>query len=301
LQIYTAKDLSDGMATPSNRLWLFLKTTALQWHADKAPRLGAALAFYSALSIGPLLVIAVALAGAIFGEEAARGELIAQMKSLVGVQGAQAIQLILANSRKPADNLLAASIGALTLLFSASGVFGELQDAMNTIWNVPPSSQGWLSLFKDRFLSFSMVLGIGFLLMVSLVVTALISALSDYYAGRVELFSSLLPAIDFVVTFGVIAMLFALIFKILPDTPIAWKDVMPGALATGVLFAIGKYAIGFYLGHSAIASTYGAAGSLMVLVIWIYYSAQILYFGAEMTRAYAEIFGSRKKPAGMAV
>ena len=274
--------------------WNLLKRTCSQWLEDKAPRLGAALAFYSVLSIGPLLLITISIAGAVFGEEAARGELMAQIKQLVGTQGAEGVQLVLANSRQPDANILASIIGMATLLLSASGVFGELQDALNTIWHVKaPEGKGIVLFFKARFLSFSMVLGIGFLLMVSLVITAVLTGLSGYITSRLPLLTPFLFIFDFLITLSVISILFALIFRILPDTDVEWSDVWIGAIVTGLLFTFGKFLIGLYLGHSAIASTYGAAGSVVILIIWVYYSAQILYFGAELTRAYAETLGSK--------
>ena len=272
--------------------------TFTNWAEDKAPRLGAALAFYSVLSIGPLLLIIIAIAGAVFGEEAARGRLVDQIAALVGAQGGQAIQSLLANTHKPDATVWASIIGMATLLLSASGVFGELQDALNTIWKVEPvtgQQRNFLLFIKRRFLSFSMVLGIGFLLLVSLSLTTFLSAVSTYMAGTFHMLSPFLLVLDCILTFAVITLLFAMIFKILPDEFVRWSDVWAGSVITAVLFTIGKFFIGLYLGHSAIASAYGAAGSVVVLIIWIYFSAQILYFGAEFTRVYAMTVGSRKK------
>lgn len=278
--------------------WGLLRATASEWSVDKAPRLGAALAFYSVLSIAPLLLIAIAVAALIFGEEAASGQLVAKLQEMLGKEGAEAIQDMLKNARKPGAGPIAALVGFGTLLFAASGVFGQLQDAMNTIWEVQPKpGRGVWGFVKDRFFSFTMVLGTGFLLLTSLILSTTVAATFEV-VGRVSPALKSLSAVgDAVVSAVVVILLFALIFKVLPDAKVAWHDVWVGAGLTTFLFLIGKALIGAYLGRSSYGSAYGAAGSLVVLLVWIYYSSQILFFGAEFTKTYANQFGSTIRPA----
>ena len=274
--------------------WTMLREAASDWVEDKAPQLGAALAFYSILSIAPLVMIAIAVAALVFGEDAARGALLGQVKGLVGEQGAAAIREMLSHAKKPAEGTIAAVIGVITLLFGASGVFGQLQEAMNTVWEVPPKTGGGIwSFLRGRFLSFAMVLGIGFLLLVSLLLSAMIAGAGSYLSGLAPDLEPLWHAANGVVTFVVVTALFAMIFKFLPDTHVAWRDVWVGALLTAALFTVGKMLIGLYLGKTGLSSAYGTAGSLVVLVVWIYYSAQILFFGAELTQVYARRHGSK--------
>ncbi len=281
--------------------WGLVKTTASEWSEDKVPRLGAALAFYSVLSIAPLLLIAIAVAGLVFGEEAAQGKLVDQMTGMIGKEGAEAVQVMLTNAKKPGAGTLAALIGSVTLLFAASGVFGQLQDAMNTIWEVQPKAgRGVWGFIKDRFLSFTMVLGTGFLLLTSLVLSAGVAATIAIVQNMAPSLKPLLAFSDTFVSGVVVILLFALIFKVLPDARIAWHDVWVGAGLTTVLFLVGKACIGLYLGQSSYGSAYGAAGSLVVLLVWIYYSSQILFFGAEFTQVYANRFGSQIRPAANA-
>jgi membrane protein len=278
--------------------WAVLKQTGQEWVEDNAARLGAALAFYSVLSLAPLLVIVIAIAAAVFGEEAARGEVVAQIEGMVGREGAQAIQDMIAHAQKPAAGTVATVLGVAVLLFGASGVFGQLQDALNTIWEVrPKSGRGVWGVVKDRFFSFAMVLGTGFLLLVSLTVSAVLHALGEYLAGLMPGLESVWLVVNFLISFGVITLLFALIFKLVPDVKIAWKDVWVGAVLTALLFTAGKFLLGLYLGRGSVSSAYGAAGSLVVLVVWIYYSAQILFFGAEFTQVYAKRYGSQITPS----
>ncbi|HRQ39193.1 MAG TPA: YihY/virulence factor BrkB family protein [Chloroflexota bacterium] len=265
-----------------------------EWQTDKASRLAAALSYYTVFSIPPLLTIALAIAGRLVGQQAARAELMQQSQNLVGETGAEAIQQILENASQPEASSLAAIIGIAVLLFGASGVFMQLQDAMNTIWNVQPSpDRGIIGTIKDRFLSFSMVVGVGFLLLVSLIISSMLAAFYNYI-GNWQLLSigPLAQVIDIALSFIIVTFLFALIFKVIPDVQIKWRDVWPGAVVTAFLFTIGEWALSFYLGNMAPESTYGAAGSLIVLLLWVYYSAQILFFGAEFTQVYAHKFGS---------
>ena len=280
-----------------HEIWTILKQTANDWMDDKAPRLGAALAFYSVLSLAPLLVIILAIAGAFFGEEAARGEIVDQFRGMVGVRGAEAIEDLIVHSQHREDGILAATLGAITLLFGASGVFGELQDSLNTIWDVKPKpGRGIANMLRERFLSFAMVLGTAFLLIVSLVINATLAGAAKYMSGFLDGYDGIWSLAETAVSFGIITVLFALIFKMVPDVQIGWKDTWLGATVTALLFTLGKTVLGLYLGRSGIASTYGAAGSLVVLVIWIYYSAQILYFGAELTQAWTHHFRKRVPP-----
>ena len=271
------------------------KETFSHWSEDKAPRLGAALAYYTIFSLAPLLIIAIAVAGMAFGAEAAQGSIVTQIRGLVGERGAEEIQTILLSAHKPAVGTIVGIFGVATLLFGASGVFGELQDALNTIWHVPNRQRSIWESIKDRFPSFVMVLGTGFLLLVSLLLSTALAAIGKFLSGWLPLSENLLHVLSFIVSFGISALLFAMIFKILPQTPVAWSDVWVGAAVTSLLFDVGKLLIGLYLGKSSIASTYGAASSLAIVLAWVYYSAQILYFGAEFTRVYARRHGSRSE------
>jgi len=282
--------------------WELLKEAGREWLEDKAPRLGAALAYYTALSIAPLLIIAIFIAGMVFGKEATQGHLLGQIRDIVGVQGAEAIETMLAHANQPRTGSLAAVLGVITLLAGAAGVIGQLQDALNTIWEVTPKpGRGVIGFLKDRFLSLAAVLGLGFLLLVSLVLSTLLTALAAFFIGLMPALAPALEAANFVVSLVVIALLFALIFKFLPDAKIAWGDVWVGTALTALLFTLGKFLLGFYLGRSGITSTYGAVGSLVALLVWVYYSAQIVFFGAEFTKAYANRFGSRIVPSRDAV
>ncbi len=282
--------------------WALLRDTYREWQADKVPRLAAALSYYTIFSIAPLLIVVIAVAGLAFGEEAVRGQLDNQIQGLIGREGADTIQEIIANSSRPADNILATVIGVVTLLLGASGVFGQLQEALNTVWGVEPKpGQGILAIVKDRFFSFTMVLGVGFLLLVSLIISTVLSAVNTFAVGLLPGWETLFMILNQVISFLVITLLFGMIYKVLPDVKIAWRDVWVGAAITALLFTIGKALIGLYLGNSSIASTYGAAGSFAVILVWIFYSAQILLFGAEFTQVYAKRYGSRIVPDENAV
>ena len=260
------------------RVFDLFKKAWSEFSADKAQRLAAALAYYTLFSIAPLLLIAIAIAGLVFGRSQAQAQIITQLRTLTGPAGAKAIQTMLISAAKPKTGTLAIVIGFATLLFGAAGVFGQLKDALNTIWNVPEKkSGGILVMLKEEFLSFTMVLGAGFLLLVSLVIDAALSAIG----------SALWQPIQLLVSFAVVTVLFAMIFRFLPDERVEWRDVWFGAAFTSLLFVLGKFALGLYLGKSAIGSSYGAAGSLVVLLVWIFWSANILFFGAEFTQVYA--------------
>ena len=271
-----------------------MKATAVKWSLDQAPRLGAALAYYATFSLAPLLIIAIAISGLVFGREAASGQIVGQIQGLVGQDTASAIQAMIAKSNQPATSIVTSLIGILTLLLGASGVFGELQQSLNEIWGVKPKpKRGLMETLKDKFFSFGMVLGTGFLLLISLVVNAGLAAMSNIFAGLMPGWGVITQIINFIISMAVITVLFALIFKYIPDTKIVWADVWGGAVLTALLFTIGKALIGLYIGYSSLSSTYGAAASLVVILLWVYYSAQILFFGAEFTQVYANKYGSR--------
>ena len=274
-----------------------LIATYSDWREDQASRLAASLAYYTILSLSPFLIIILAIVGLFFGTEAAQGELINELRNIVGDQGAQAIQMVIANASKPKSGIIATSLGLVTLLFGASGVFGELKDGLNIIWEVEPRvDTGILNLIKDRFISLALVMGVGFLLLVSLLISAALATVGKYLGGILTLPPTVLEITNFLISFAVITILFAMIYKILPDVNIVWRDVWIGAAITSFLFTIGKFLLGFYLGRSTIGSAYGAAGSLVLVLVWVYYSAQILFFGAEFTQIYANRFGSQLKP-----
>ncbi len=279
-------------------IFKLLKEAFLEWQEDKASLLAAALAYYTVFSITPLLVIAIAIAGAVFGQDAARGEILQQINSLVGKQGAQAIETALANANQPQLGSIASIISVIVLLIGASGVFAQLQEALNTVWNVKakPEKQGFWEFIRKRLLSFGMVLAIGFLLLVSLILSAILSGISKLDINLLPGFTPLWQLLNFLISFGFISLLFALIYKYLPDVKIRWKDVWVGAIITALLFTIGKSLIGLYLGQGSLGSTYGAAGSLIVFLAWVFYSAQILLFGAEFTQVYARKYGRKIVP-----
>lgn len=283
-------------------LFNLLRETFNEWNEDKAPRLGAALSYYTAFSLAPLLIVIIAMAGFFFGQAAVTGRIQYEIQGLVGTQAAKAIQDMIANFYHPTAGLIATAIGLGTLLFGAAGLFGALQDALNTVWEVTPRpGQGLLPMVRHRLLSFTLVLGIGFLLLVSLLISAAISALTRLIPFPVPEQGLLLQLLNLVISFGVITLLFATIYKVLPDVYITWHDVWMGAVVTALLFSIGQLVLGLYLGRSGIASSYGAAGSFVVLLLWINYSAQILLFGAEFTQVYARHYGSRIQPSRNAI
>lgn len=283
---------------PIKELLGLLKETVNEWIDDKAPRLGASLAFYTLLSLAPLLVVIIAVAAIVYGREAALGQLVWQIQDLVGPDGAKAIQGMIQSAYKPGTGALASLLGLLTLAFGASTVVVELRDALNTIWRVPPDPQntGFGNIFrfaKDRFYSFALILGVGFLLLVSLVLNAWIAAMGSFFGSSLPIPESVLHIATFLFSFLVIAFLFAAIYKLLPDVNLEWSDVAVGASVTSLLFSIGKQLIGLYLGKASFASTYGAAGSLVIVLVWVYYSAMLFFLGAEFTKVYTKTFGSQ--------
>jgi len=280
-----------------------LKEAASEWVDDNAMRLSSSLAYYAIFSLAPLLMIVVSIAGMVFGEEAARGQLAQQISTLAGRGAGEAIQSALqASASQRTTGLATTLVGLAVLLFGASTVFAELKDSMNSIWGVVVKpGRAFLTLVRDRFFSFSIVLAIGFLLLVSLVISVLLTGLGSYMSGRFELPSAVWQIGDFLISFAVITGLFALIFKLLPNVRLVWADVWLGAVGTAFLFTLGKAVIGYYLATSGIASMFGAAGSVVLVLAWFYYSACILFFGAELTKVYTRKFGSGIVPNNRAV
>jgi len=275
--------------------WQMIKAAVNAWVDDYAPSMGAALSYYTLFSLAPLLIIVIAVAGMVFGQEAAQGEIVAQLGAIMGADGAVAVQGMLKAAREPATSVLATLVGVAVLLLGATAVFAELQSALDRIWRVPapPAESGIWYLLRTRLLSFGLVLGLGFMLTVSLVVSAALAALGKWWGGWFEGWDVLLEILNFAVSLGIFTLLFAMIYKIMPRANIPWRDVWTGAAVTALLFTIGKVLIGLYLGKSGLASGFGAAGSLVVLIAWVYYSAQIFLFGAEYTWVYASRHGSR--------
>ena len=280
-------------------LWPLVKDAATAWIDDYAPSMGAAIAYYTMFSLAPLLLIAIAVAALVFGQEVASGEVLSQLRGLMGEQGAQAVQAMLESASQPEQGVMATLVGVLLLIVGATTVFGELQDALDRIWRAParPEGSGLWGLLRSRLLSFGMILGIGFLLIVSLVMSAALSAIGKWMGPMFGSWEVVAQAVNFVISFAMVSVMFALIYKIMPRVKIAWRDVWTGAVVTALLFTIGKFAIGLYIGKSGVASAFGAAGSLAVLLIWIYYSAQIFLLGAEFTWAYAHRLGSLQTKA----
>ncbi len=265
-------------------LWSLLTRTFSAWSGHEAPRLGAAIAFYTILSMAPLVILVIAIVALIYGHSTAQAHLLSQVDSMIGKEGSDAVNAMIQHGQKPASGVISSVLGIVTLLFGASGVFGELRAALNTMWDVKPDTKGgiWATI-KDRFFSFGMVLAVGFLLLVSLLVSTVLAALGKFLSGVLPLPALALGALNVAVSLVGIAVLFALIFRYVPAAKVAWKNAWIGAAVTAALFTLGKSLIGLYLGKAAVGSAYGAAGSLVVVVVWVYYSAMIFLFGAEFT------------------
>lgn len=277
-----------------NATWWLCYDTVNEWVNDRASRKGAALAFYTVFSLAPILILSVAIAGLFFGQEAARGEIFDQMKDLLGADAAAAVQAMIHSASKPGAGLLATVIGIVTLSLGATTALAELKDGLDQIWNAPPErTSGFWYFVRKRLLSVGLILSLGFLLLVSLVLSAVVSALGRLW-GSTDSTGVVLEALNFLFSFALVTLLFAMIYKILPSVRIAWKDVAIGSVITAALFTVGKTLIGVYLGNSAVASSYGAAGSVILVLIWVYYSAQIFLLGAEFTKVYAHRYGSRR-------
>jgi membrane protein len=276
--------------------WELTRATATEWMNAKPFRLAAALAYYTLFSMAPLLVVTLGIAGLVFGEEAARGQIFGPLQSILGPKTADAVQNAVGAASVKSSGVLATVMGVVGLLIGASAVFGELQDALNTIWDAKPSpNAGIRELIKKRLLSLSMVVVIGFLLLVSLALSAMLNAIGAYVGNILPISSLILELANFVGSFGIAAILFAAMFKVLPDIDTEWSDVWIGAVATATLFTVGKSLIGIYIGRMALDSTYGAAASLLVVLVWIYYSSLIFFFGAEFTHIYAQSHGSQAR------
>src|SRR5579863_5729899 len=270
-----------------SRIWRLLRDSTQAFIADDALSRGASISFYTITSIGPVLFIVVAIAGLVFGEDAARGAIASQLSELMGRASADLVQTALESASGKSSGILASIVGAITLLITASGVFGEMQSALNAIWKAQPKGTTVSRLMRARAASLGLVAALGFLLLVSLVISAVLSGLSSYINAVLPFGALILQILNFVISFALISVLFAAIYKVLPDVKLHWADVVVGAVVTALLFNVGKFLIGLYLSHSALASSYGAAGALIIIMLWIYYSAQIFLLGAEFTKIYA--------------
>ncbi len=278
-------------------MWSLLRQTVAEWQRDKVSRLAAALAYYTTFALAPVLIIVIAIASFLFEQSEVQGRIIDQLQGLLGQSGADLVQEMLTSKAQQEGGFWATVISIGLLIIGASGLFIQLQDALNTVWNVMPKKDGGIwKLLRDRLLSFGMVLSIGFLLLVSLILSAALSAINGMFGDALMGWDLGWQLLNAAVSFGIITLLFGMIYKVLPDAEISWNDVWVGAAITALLFTIGKSLIGLYLGNSSVASAYGAAGSFVVLLLWIYYSAQILLFGAEFTQVYANRLGSNITP-----
>lgn len=275
-----------------------LKDTYNEWDKHQATRFGASVALYTLFSLAPLLILAAAVVALVFSQARAQTEIVSQAQNMMGQHGADAVKQLLSSAQKPTNGFFATAIAFITLLFGASGVFVELRDALNIMWEAPQkSSSGIWSMVRDRLFSFGMVLSVGFVLLVSLLLSAALSVIEKFFGHIVPLPAPLLYVVNIVLSFAVVTGLFALMYKVVPDVRVGWRDVTIGALGTALLFTIGKFALGLYLGMASVGSTYGAAGSLVAVIVWVYYSAQIFFFGAEFTHVYSRRHGTRAKTA----
>lgn len=283
--------------------WETLKESADAFSEHKALKLSASLAYYTIFSLAPMLIVIIALSSFFLGKKAIEGQIYGQLNEFIGNEAALQIQQIIKNTSLSGNTTIATIIGVIALIIGATGVFTEIQDSINTVWGIKVKpKRGWLKMLKNRLLSFSMVVSLGFLLMISLLVSALVSAFSKKLAVFFpELTIYVFQVVDFLLTYGIITLLFAIVFKVLPDAKIKWKDVLVGAIFTATLFIIGELGITFYLGRSNLGLAYGAAGSVIVILVWVYYSSIILYFGAEFTHIYARRHGSKIIPTEYAV
>jgi len=280
-------------------LWKFLKDIVTQWLEDQAFQLASSLSYYTLFSLAPILIIAIAVAGLVFGREAAQNQIVHTIQGLVGQESAKAIQELIQNaSNQPKSGMISTLLGVVALMFGAGGVVGQLQTSLNTIWGVTAKSgRGVWGFVRERFVSFAMVLGVGFLLLVSLAITAFLTGLTHIMGKLFGGTAVIAHGLDILVSFAFVTALFAMIYKFLPDVRIEWRDVWIGAVLTSFLFTIGKVLIGLYLGSSGVTSAYGAAGSLITVLLWVYYSSLIFFFGAEFTQVYATRYGSGVVPA----
>jgi membrane protein len=276
------------------KAWELGKDSVTSFINDGALSRGAAIAFYTVTSIGPVLLIVVAIAGLAFGQDAARGAIVSQLSGLMGQKSAELLQNVIRSASGKPSGIFASALGIITLLVTASGVFGEMQSTLNAIWKADPQGGTVSRLLRARAASLGLVAALGFLLLVSLVISAALSALSEHVNAYLPFGHFILQAVNFLISFALISVLFAAIYKVLPDKDLEWQDVLVGAVMTAFLFSIGKFLIGLYIGSSAVASSYGAAGALIVTLLWIYYSTQIFLLGAEFTKVYAHHHGSQQ-------
>jgi membrane protein len=283
-------------------IWLLLKDSAIAWDNDNIGQQGATLSFFTVFSLPPLLMLMIVLSSFAFGQQAASGHLVSQIREQIGIEGSSFIQSLITNAYKSDSNVLATIFSVVMLLLGASAVFIQLRNSLNAIWRVQQKPIGTILAFlRVRLLSFAMTLVIGFLLIVSLIISSVLAAMSNYLSNLLGIQPSLMRLLDFIISFAGITVMFALMFKFVPDAALKWRDVWIGAAVTSLLFSIGKLVIGLYLGHGAIGSTFGAASSLVIIMLWAYYSSQIVLFGAEFTRLYALRFGANILPGANAV
>ncbi|MBD3289752.1 YihY family inner membrane protein [candidate division KSB1 bacterium] len=283
-------------------LGILLKDAFIAWKEDKAWRLGAALAYFTIFSLAPLLIIIITITSAIFGEQAVRGQIFSEFQGLIGTRGANAVQSLLENAYMSGSSLSATILGTAMLIFGSTAVFVQLRQAINTIWEIADKPINTVRGFvKARVVSFAVILGFGVLVLISLLISTLLNIFSNYLGEYFPFFSHLMQVIDFSVSFGFTTVMFALIFKILPNARIKWKDIWIGSAFISFLFTIGKMGISFYLSNSNIASSFGAASSLAIILLWTFYSAQIFLFGAEFTKIFADRFGGKVLPGEHAV
>jgi len=295
----TGPSLSPFLFHPK-QIWALIRKSVGAWVNDYVPSMGAALAYYTLFAIAPLLIIAIVVAGLVFGQEAARGEIVAQIQDLIGREGAIAVQGLLKSTNEPAQSIFATVVSIITLVIGATTVFAELQSDLDRIWRIPAPAQEnniW-TLLRTHLLSFGLVLGLGFFMLVSLLVSAAMAAFGKWSTGLFKGWEALLYVLNFSISFAITTLLFAMIYKLMPRARIVWQDVWVGAAVTAMLFEIGKFLIGLYLGKTSVASGFGAAGSLVVLLVWVYFSAQIFLLGAEFTWVYSHEYGSRAAQAG---
>jgi membrane protein len=291
-------DIPASLGSCARQIWALVKDAANGWSVHRASRIGAALAFYTVFSLGPILLLAVVVAGFFFGQGAARGEIHQQVSTLIGAKAAAEVQTVLLRAHRPEAGVVATAISVVTLLFSADIALVELKSGLDEIWSVQAETRRWYwEYLQSRLLSIALILSLGFLLLASLLFSAALGALEALSRG-IFIVGVVLRSTSALISFGLAVLLFATVYKLLPSVRLAWKDVVAGAVITAVLFTVGKYAIGLYLGSSTVASTYGAAGSVIVVLLWVYYSAEVFLFGAELTRGYACRFGSRRGLSG---
>jgi membrane protein len=286
------------------QIWRVLKESFGEWNRDNASRLAAALAYYTIFSIAPLLILVIAISGLFFDATSVREQLMGQIQALVGTDGADFLRSVLDNANQPGEQSgwVASAISVGLLILGATGVLTQLQTALNVVWNVKAKPElGFWGVLRKRALSFGMLLGIGFVLLVSLMLSAIVAGFSSYLNNLAPGLDAAGQLLSFLVSFGVTTFVFALIYKFVPDVNISWGDVWFGGIVTALLFSLGKTLIGLYLGNNSFGSTYGAAGSVVILLVWVFYSAQILFFGAELTQVYARRYGSRITPNEYAV